>query len=273
MQGSGFKLNEAGEIDETVEVNHHHPIKRHARTLKVRSILIYPEFVAPRLTLLSSALAQAMDQHEDAERHLEITVDSCGCPSNLAQGWSSQGVDMDGDSYCDVDPIYDNTTGEYLGNAPVCFCDGGYSWNDMGTKCVSIFPVDTYTVEDPDLKAMLDYYENFATKLMDENAFVKPADSLKAVLDQMVDRECDLLYNSKSNIQRSSNEVDLSSACADESTPTDNVCDDGSRPGSLRFQFLKGWGMEESVSLGVADDPCAGKGTHVDTDEDEDRRR
>ncbi|GMI20559.1 hypothetical protein TeGR_g3592, partial [Tetraparma gracilis] len=249
MQGSGFKLNEAGEIDETVEVNHHHPIKRHARTLK------------------------AMDQHEDAERHLEITVDSCGCPSNLEQGWSSYGVDMDGDSYCDVDPIYDNTTGEYLGNAPVCFCDGGYSWNDMGTKCVSIFPVDTYTVEDPDLKAMLDYYENFATKLMDENAFVKPADSLKAVLDQMVDRECDLLYNSKSNIKRSSTLEDLSSACADESTPTDNVCADGSRPGSLRFQFLKGWGMEESVSLGVADDPCAGKGTHVDTDEDEDRRR
>ena len=111
------------------------------------------------------------------------------------------------------------------------------TWDVDGNYCMSIHPKPAAQT-DPDLLAVNDYWNSLTADLVKSSKFVKDADSLKEAFPGLVERECRLLYNSKSGIQRE---------------------DDLEDQNSFRSRFLRGWGLDSSQT-GAAADPCAGWG-------------
>ncbi len=168
---------------------------------------------------------------EVPRRYLTVEYNEYNCPRDNEAGWSSD-IRIDGNTCLGG---YVETADGYQ-EVCYCFCDDGLTWNMDFSECISIFP-DNHENSDPDTDLIIEYYDNLAAELMAKDSFVKEADSLNRVMKDLVQRECELLYNSKSGIARN-----------------DTVREEN----SLKNRFLKGWGLQESIELGVADDPCDG---------------
>jgi cysteine-rich repeat protein len=181
-------------------------------------------------------------------RHLveDLVTDECGCYSAADGSWRSEPA-LDDEGFCALVNYLDEND-EILFTYTPCSCADGKFPNADGNKCISFLPTDV-EITDPDLKAILDYYENYSLQLMAENKFVKPADSLNAVMSTLVQRECQLLFNEKNGIK-------MEDKVGDSTTENGS----GKRPGSDRFNFLKNWNMKEEIDAGAANDPCDGVG-------------
>jgi len=215
---------------------------------------------------LHTRIAEASGQEH---RRAAIEFDGCSCPSDPEDGWSTEPLieyDADGNAVCGV--AYTSGMQAYT----PCFCTKGMFINEDGTKCISFMPTEII-IDNPDMVAMLNYYDQFSTELMNNNKFVKPADSLKAVMSELVKRECQLLYNEKTGVKRNDDVKDKTTvanavvctdamlAAATKENPAD-CCKRGvdCDAGSLKFNFLKNWGLTAEIDAGIADDPCAGIG-------------
>ena len=119
----------------------------------------------------------------------------------------------------------------------MCTCKEGSIWSVDQTYCHPAHWESTET--DPKIEELHEYFSKLTDKLIEDSIFVKDSDSLLDVMPQLVTRECELLYNKKSN-----------------QTMIDEIGD----PNSLKSRFLGGWGLQAEMKLGVANDPCAGFG-------------
>jgi hypothetical protein len=192
-------------------------------------------------------MSRVYKAHDKKARHLleDLVMDDCGCYSAADGSWRS-GPALDDEGFCRKVDVLDENNNILYSYTP-CTCLDGKFPNADGTKCISFMPVDV-EISDPDLKAILDYYEEYSQQLMAANKFVKPADSLNAVMGELVKRECKLLFNEKSGIT-------FVDDVHDNSTPNGDA-----RKGSARFNFLMSWNMKEEIESGAADNPCDGIG-------------
>lgn len=192
------------------------------------------------------------------QRTLAVAVDGNGCPYDTdGAWWSAALLEQDKSKWIDngdgtLSPVC-QTREAYENEMTGCWCEcqDGMMWDIDQLYCMSIYPVDEKS-QDPDTVAVIAYFDKLASKLIDDSIFVKDSDSLVDVFPKLVERECELLYNKKNNITR---------------------VDDVQELDSLKNRFLKGWGLGDSVDLGVANDPCNHIGPAGDTTVKEDSRR
>jgi len=116
-----------------------------------------------------------------------------------------------------------------------CQCPAGQMWDMNNENCVSMhWQNHAY---DADTQAAADYFNTLETTLMAASVYIKPVDKFNDVLSQLQARECSLLYNSVNGFNF---------------TDTTQVVD------SPRNRFLRAWGMQATINVGAADQPCSG---------------
>jgi hypothetical protein len=108
-------------------------------------------------------------------------------------------------------------------------------WDMNNENCISMhWQPRAY---DADTQAASTYFNDLETTLMTGSVYISATDKFNDVISQLQARECSLLYNSVNGYAF---------------TDTTQVVD------SPRNRFLRAWGMQATIDVGAADQPCSG---------------